>query len=273
MPQSYKSFAIVGAGGYIGTFILNAFVAGGYKPLIVSRKLSSYSPPASLSAPFVKVDLENVNEVSAVLREHRIEVLISLVGTDGISSQRVLADAAKKSGVKLFVPSEFGFVSEGISKIAVEDQRTPQAEKDRLIGLVGAFFQWMNWLTGYDENGKINILGKGETPVGLTHEEDIGGFVAYTLTTLTPAQLHSRSFRIEGDTVTLAEIAKRLDKEVVFVDRLPGGPHNEAKNQIGWLAEAGKGSSRWDYAISGLQDALDNDLWQGHVWKKFTSMM
>jgi nucleoside-diphosphate-sugar epimerase len=139
MSRSYQNFAIVGAGGYIGTFVLNAFVAAGYKPLIVSRKSSSYSPPASLSAPFAKADLENVDEVASALQEHRIEVLVSLVGTGGIDSQRTLADAAKKGGVKLFVPSEFGFVSEGISKDPREDQTTPQAEKDRFIGMLFCF--------------------------------------------------------------------------------------------------------------------------------------
>jgi hypothetical protein len=41
-----------------------------------------------------------------------IDVVISTVGTEAISKQYELADAAKAANVKLFVPSEFGDPSE-----------------------------------------------------------------------------------------------------------------------------------------------------------------
>ncbi|ESK89433.1 endo- -beta-xylanase precursor [Moniliophthora roreri MCA 2997] len=274
--QPYKTFAIVGASGYIGSYILNAFISRGIHPLILSRVSSSYVPPE----PFAKVDFNNVDAVPDILSQHHIDVLISVVGTEALDSQRSLADAAKKGGVKLFVASEFGFVSEGIHGLDSEDQTTPHACKDRVvdylrqIGLpytrffVAAFVKWANWLTGVDENGKVNIVGEGETPMGWTHEDDIGGFVAYTLSTLSPAQLHNRSFRIEGDSLSLVDLAKRMNKEVAYVDQIPGGPFNEVKNQLGRLAESGKGSSKWDYALGAPRAKLDNGMWEGHIWKK-----
>ncbi|EEB98039.1 hypothetical protein MPER_02526, partial [Moniliophthora perniciosa FA553] len=101
-------------------------------------------------------------------------------------------------GVKLFVPSEFGSVSEGIHGLDSEDQTTPHACKDRIAGylrqiglpytryFVAAFFKWTNWLTGIDDNGKVNIVGKGETPMGLTDDDDFGGVLPFAYTFLKP---------------------------------------------------------------------------------------
>ena len=60
----------------------------------------------------MRADYTSASEVSAILRENKVDVLIS---TDslvfgGVVGQNVLADAAKEAGVKLFVPSEFGIL-------------------------------------------------------------------------------------------------------------------------------------------------------------------
>jgi hypothetical protein len=64
----------------------------------------------------VRADYTSASEVSAVLRENKVDVLISTVTLifGGVVVQDVLADAAKEAGVKLFVPSEFGVSSPAV---------------------------------------------------------------------------------------------------------------------------------------------------------------
>lgn len=63
-------------------------------------------------------DLHDVDTVAALLKEHNVEVVISTVPhtPGGYAVQPALGDAAKKAGVKLFAPSEFGMPTDGHMK-------------------------------------------------------------------------------------------------------------------------------------------------------------
>lgn len=57
----------------------------------------------------MRADYTSPSEISALLREYKVDVLISTVTlVFGVVDHNILADAAKEAGVKLFVPSEFG---------------------------------------------------------------------------------------------------------------------------------------------------------------------
>ncbi|KAJ7862401.1 hypothetical protein B0H14DRAFT_2157977, partial [Mycena olivaceomarginata] len=82
----------------LGTLILSALAATEKISIILlSRPGSSKTaPPGVLVVP---VDYTDVNAVSSVFKEHKVDV--------------PLADAAKLAAVKLFVPSEFGSPTHG----------------------------------------------------------------------------------------------------------------------------------------------------------------
>ncbi|KAF8214296.1 hypothetical protein K438DRAFT_1750355 [Mycena galopus ATCC 62051] len=147
--SSYKSVAVVGA-GRLGTLILSALTATEKISVILLSRLGSSktAPPGVLVVP---VDYMDVNAVSSVFKEHKVEVVLStlhcvpslrrqgsadvisahvsrgrptsqalptrprnaVLGHDGIGMQKSLADAAKLAAVKLFVPSEFGSPTHG----------------------------------------------------------------------------------------------------------------------------------------------------------------
>jgi hypothetical protein len=48
-----------------------------------------------------------------VLRECKIEVVISTVSNPGLEAEFAMVDAAKQAGVQLFLPSEFGIPTTG----------------------------------------------------------------------------------------------------------------------------------------------------------------
>ncbi|KAL0577559.1 hypothetical protein V5O48_004422 [Marasmius crinis-equi] len=280
MSSSFKSFAILGGSGLLGSQIVNAFVAKGVAPLVLSRKSSDKTFPDTVKV--AKVDLEDVDQVAQALKEHTVEVVVSAISTENVSSQRTAAEAAKKAGVRLFVPSEFGSVTEGISQEPDAQESSPLVQKDKFIdylkslGLpyvrifIGQFLAFLPWFTGHLENGKVNIIGKGEAPVSFTDIADVGGFVAHILTTLPPSELENRIFRIEGESATLVEVAKKLNKEINYTDHVPGGPANEIKNYLLKLFETGRGCARYDAVSGSVKEGgsvIDNHLWSGHQWK------
>lgn len=90
---------------------MKAFLAIGAPILVIARPTSTNTsalPDDDLSLKVVCADYTSASEVSAILRENKVDVLISTVFVfGGVVVQDVLADAAKEAGVKLFVPSEF----------------------------------------------------------------------------------------------------------------------------------------------------------------------
>lgn len=93
--------------------LCQAFLAIGTPILVIARptsKNTSTLPDNDPNLKVVRADYTSASEVSAILRENKVDVLISTVTFffGGVVVQDVLADAAKEAGVKLFVPSEFG---------------------------------------------------------------------------------------------------------------------------------------------------------------------
>jgi hypothetical protein len=86
----------------------------GASVVVLARPSStSISSPLLEGAKIVTADYADVKAVASVLREHKVEVLVSALAYGALPSQSPIADAAKEAGVKLFVPSEFGLPTEG----------------------------------------------------------------------------------------------------------------------------------------------------------------
>ncbi|KAK7055009.1 hypothetical protein VNI00_003472 [Paramarasmius palmivorus] len=287
--STFKSFALVGANGYIGKHILKAFLAIGVKPLVITRKTSNTADSLPSSLPVAKVDLDSVDEVAQALKQHGVEVVVSAIGGETLGgTQQHLADASKKAGVKLFVPSEYGLVTEGVSpypwcQLSVTScAKGPvrrRAEYLKSIGLpwarvfTGLFAGYVPWLGAVEENGKFNVeKGKGDSELTVTNEDDIGGFIAYVLTTLPSKELEYRAFRISGENISLETAGKRLNKEVEHVDAIPGsGPGAEFRKILLSFVYAGHAMTSWDHATNARKQGPqgnDNHLWAGHEWKK-----
>ena len=119
--STFKSFALIGANGHIGKYILKAFLAINIQPLIITRKTSDSTFPSNTTV--ARVDLDNVEEVTQTLQQHGIEVLVSMVTPTAIESQQRLADAAKKAGVTTVVFDRGGFLFHGRVKALADAAR------------------------------------------------------------------------------------------------------------------------------------------------------
>jgi NAD(P)-dependent dehydrogenase (short-subunit alcohol dehydrogenase family) len=276
----FKSFAIVGAGPHIGIPIVKAFLAIGAPILVIARPTSTNTsalPDDDPNLKVVRADYTSASEVSAILRENKVEVLISTVTLvfGGVAVQDVLADAAKEAGVKLFVPSEFGTPSPAVG---LTHEKHAFAAYAKSIGLPtlrvynGIFDDFVPWLTGVSDTGKFHIVGKGDMQGSFTAISDAAGYVAHILTTQPPSRLLDVEVHIEGQRTTLSEISAlyKGTVPVVHCDALPAGvPGAEMGTKFQQSFDVGRGSSGWNPDTE-MDDAelasRDNSLWEGHRW-------
>ncbi|KAJ7857256.1 hypothetical protein B0H14DRAFT_2751350 [Mycena olivaceomarginata] len=250
--SAYESFAIVGA-GTLGILIIEALAAKNVSLVVLSR-------PGSAT--------------KRCRPENKVDVVISTVAYEGLASQNSLVDAAKLAGVKLFVPSEFGFPTDGLTE-GVLGAKGRFAAYLKSINMpstrifTGAWTDWIPWLVDYANGGKVKVIGKGEAQVSFTSIADMAGFTAYVLTNLPPSELEDRVLRIEGERASLRDVAEQFKTEVDRVDSI-GGDMGQIKTALQGLVEAGRGSSGWD-GIKNAEGA--NALWPGHHWESIKEVL
>jgi len=239
------------------------------------RRPESSAKSVPTGAKVVSVSLTDVPALAAALKEHKIEVLVSAVSLPGLPKQSLLADAAKLAGVKLFVPSEFGFSTFGQTEGEL-GFKAEFGEYIKEIGLpyarifTGGFITFIPWLTSVD-SGKFKIAGgKGDAKASFTDPADIAGFTAYIVTHLSPAELSNKIFRIEGEHASMLDIAGYYGSKVPieYVD----GFDDEFRMFLHVLINTGKGSTGYNIPagkeLTGSDAAgASNALWPGHHWK------
>lgn len=97
--SGYKTVAVAGSGN-IGNFIIEELLKAGATVTVLSRKPDTEVPQgASVKA----VDYNNADQLAEALSGQ--DVVVSTLSQGGFAVQGALADASKKAGVKLFVPS------------------------------------------------------------------------------------------------------------------------------------------------------------------------
>jgi len=102
MPAEIKSLVIVGASGHLGEAVLPEFLKSSLQVSVLARPDSKASFPEGVT--IIRASTSNATELEAALKGQ--DAIVSLLSDVGI--QEALLEAAKKAGVKWFVPSEFG---------------------------------------------------------------------------------------------------------------------------------------------------------------------
>ncbi|KAJ7075149.1 hypothetical protein B0H15DRAFT_1027211 [Mycena belliarum] len=279
MSSYYKSFAVVG-GGTLGLPIVNALAATGASVVLLSRP-GSAAKPVPPGVQTATVDTRDAAAVAAVLTQHSVDVVLSTVTTLAAGDQAPLIEAARRAGVKLFAPSEYGMPTDGQTE-GILGAKNQAAAALKAAGIpsvrffVGMFTEFAPWLVGYAEHKKVQIIGKGDVPVSWTSIGDIAGFVAHVLTTSPPSELENQIIRLEGDRRTFLELGALFKAEVEHVPDAGGitGEQAQIKGMLLGIVATGAGSSGWDAHAkvegTGSRGAgSGNTLWPGHQWKTF----
>ncbi|XVF53951.1 hypothetical protein PTKIN_Ptkin05aG0141700 [Pterospermum kingtungense] len=108
---------VIGSGGFIGRFVTEACLDSGLPTYILVRSSSLNSPSKASNIKFLQDEgativygsITDKELMEKVLREYKIEVVISAVGGESISDQITLIETIQNvDTVKRFLPSEFG---------------------------------------------------------------------------------------------------------------------------------------------------------------------
>ncbi|CAK5266020.1 unnamed protein product [Mycena citricolor] len=272
MP-SYTSFAVIGAGTLGGPILAALAAQPSVKVILLSRTASKKAPE---NVQVVQVpSYDDVPAVTAALKAHNVEVIVSTVTTEAISAQAPLVDAAKQAGIKLFVPSEFGTSTEGYTE-------GPFAEKNKIIEKLksagvpylrifnGLFIEFVTWTVNYNaEAKKLYVVGKSEGTVSATSIGDVAGFVAHVLTHQPRSVLENQIVRIEGDRIAgYRSLGALFGAEVETVETLEG---EMADLKVFLMSVADQGLATTGRGVKGVSDEVasksGNALWAGHQWK------
>ncbi|KAH8929644.1 hypothetical protein BT69DRAFT_1211220 [Atractiella rhizophila] len=213
--MTFKVFAIAGISGVTSKTFLQSFLDLPTVPKIyILTRQDKPEIPFHPNVIVVKVDYTSRDTIAAALQGKGIEVLISTFGGNHgtLLSQEPLVKAAKKEGIKLFVP--WNMVQSPKST-----ENTPLADKLRIQKLAeaevlptavynnGLFSEHVHLIFGME---KVRILNEGNGHVSITSSADVGRFLAWSLTTLPEQQLYNSTWRLEGDRLNVKQIAVRF---------------------------------------------------------------
>jgi len=218
--SGYTNFAVVGAGnigGHIVQHLLKEKAAGIVKEVIVLSRQGSKNTIQG-DAKVIQVDYANDAAIKRALTG--VDVVIAALPIPAYDVQEKVAVAAKEVGVKLFVPSEFGGISEGVSEGLLVAKAKIQTHL-KALGLpftalyTGAFADqvWEPYINLDLKSGKVSIGGDGNRPFPFTSRTDIARYLSYVLTHLPSKQLKNRSFTIAGDHKTFNEVFKAFEEK------------------------------------------------------------
>lgn len=129
MSSSFKSFAVAGANSAIGKATVEALAkVPDTFTLVLTRKSTPRPDWLPANVTHVGIDYDDIEGTAAVLREHKVEVVIAPVDHFAVPQQIPLGSAAKKADVQLFVPSEFGTPTKGWKKGEAPHYLLPKIE-------------------------------------------------------------------------------------------------------------------------------------------------
>ncbi|KZV84566.1 NAD(P)-binding protein [Exidia glandulosa HHB12029] len=268
--HTYSTFAVAGAGG-LGALIAEELVKQGATVFVLTRGDSSKAPAGATAR---KVDYGKEESLVEALKG--IDVIVSTLSEGGFAVQPALADAAKKAGVKLFVPSEFGVktheIPEGLLSFKpalhkhLESIGPPYTRYN--VGLfsdvpLSPFF-------GFDlEKKTASLIGNGSSKWAATTRPDIAHFVAYTLTHLPKAQLEGAVLSVVGSRIRWDEVVTVLEKKYSGKFAVEYRDAATAEKGVAEKGFAGFGDYLLLLLLGGYADLKsDNELVPG--WKPLT---
>jgi len=216
----YTNFAVVGA-GTLGTYIVQQLLkdkaAGIVKEVVVLTRQGSKTTVQG-SAKVIQVDYSNEASIKHALTG--VDVVISTISGEALGVQGKIAEAAKATDVKLFVPSDFGNITEGETEGLFGAKANIQSQL-KALGLPYAVFYtgpfadyiWASFLHLDVTSGKVSVGGDGNKTITFTSRPDIARYVSYVLTHLPPDQLKNRAFTIAGDNKSFNELFKAYEEK------------------------------------------------------------
>ncbi|OGM41823.1 hypothetical protein ABOM_009662 [Aspergillus bombycis] len=203
MASALRNVVIVGAGGNLGSHVLQAFLASdAFNVTVLSRESSASVFPDGL--PVIRSDYSPESLVSAFQGQ---DAVISVVGRGGYAHQQKLVDAALAAGVKRFIPAEF----EG-KKAKVDYLREREDRMSWTTVITGAFFDYALKIgfLGFDlQSREATIYDEGVTPASVSTLPQIGRALVAILQNAEATK--NQYVYVESFTVTQNDVLQALE--------------------------------------------------------------
>ena len=190
----YKNIGIVGNTGGTGRIFTQEIVNSGlFNVFLINVRPMEDADKKALQQEWQKkgAQIVDMNAADFTDKLKNIDCVLSVVNGPALESvQNPLIDACKKAGVKLFIPSEFGFDLEfdpyGRSnevfkaKLRVR-QHLKEQNMAHLLILSGAFTDFiLNPFFGIDlANKRVDLYGDLNKKLAFIHRQDIGRYLVY----------------------------------------------------------------------------------------------
>lgn len=238
-----KNVVVTGASGNLGTVIFEKLAASGkYNIKVLRREGSNSTFPTGTNV--VDVDFSSLESLKAALKGQ--DAIVSVAASAAIDSQRTLVDAAIATGVKRFLPSEFGSNLDNPetrtlpvygTKVAIQDYLIEQSKTTSLSYTFvynGAFLDWglQNAFLLDHSEFKPTIIDDGEALTSSTTTGSIGDAVVGVLSH--PEETKNRSVYVEDIKVSQNQLVA-LAKEIA-----PGKPWDPQHVKLSDMITKGK---------------------------------
>lgn len=186
---------LLGATGETGGSVLDGLLEYGQDEIIALIRPSSANKPivSKIKERGVEIRLGDANDSIEKLVEllADIDVFISTMGATGTLEQKNLADAAKKAGVKRFIPCGFITVAPAGGVMRLRDEKEVIYNHIRVLGLPYTFIDcgyWYQLSFPTLPSGRLDsksvypnntfVYGDGKMKCGITDLRDVGRYVA-----------------------------------------------------------------------------------------------
>ncbi|KAG8733983.1 hypothetical protein FRC10_012043 [Ceratobasidium sp. 414] len=278
--MSAKVVAVAGAGGFVGKAITDALLGvKAFQVRILTRESSVESAPLQefkrrgASLHVVSYD----DEASIIKALEGVDTVIATVaGSALVSAQVPLIKAAKKAGVQLYFPSEYGsdFAGDSHPSPMIQGKKTVlNAAKE--VGLPvaavsnGGFPEYCFIPPlGYDfAEKKATIWGDGNVKSSWTTVRSVAQWVANVLKTVPIEQLQNKHFYIQGNSVSPNEVVQLWEKKHNDKLQVDYRPFKELEDRV----KADNNDilavllEEWHSGRGAFTAPLSNDLYPG--WK------
>lgn len=218
-----KNVLIIGAGGNLGPFILEAVSSDSYFTVsVLSRKGSSSTFPSNIKVHRVDDSYPEEELLTAFKGQ---DAIVLLLPPNEVEIQKRVVDAAIKAGVKRLVPGEFGGdtsnqkVIEQVPVFKGKQEVTQYLQSKEDTGLSwtavinGAFFDWglKTSFLGFDIGArKVTIYNDGNVPLPSTLLSTVGAAVASLLKH--PSLTANKNIYLSDYKFTQNELLAELEK-------------------------------------------------------------
>ncbi|KAI1098844.1 NmrA-like family protein [Jackrogersella minutella] len=283
--MSYNRIAVYGHRGWASSAIFNALVSSGAPTKLIYRPGSDVSNIPSNVAK-VELDIEKQQrELIAALKN--IDIVISLVGHEGVKRQHGFVKAIPHTNVKLFVPSDLGFrpSDERGWSVPVNKTKREVEEAAKAAGIptavvmVGAFAEstFAIGILGVDYPGNRIVLtgDSANQQLNICSRKYVAAAYASIFARTPPAQLAGRAIGLSEFKATGSEIVAALKKKYGAEPQVIRHSLEKVTNEVDTCIQNGIPLSlAWDcrraWANGTIVKGVGDDIWEVEGYKKAT---